>query len=151
MKEIFKKINESKEEIKFKISKIFTKIRNIVNEREDQLLKELDNLYDNSYFKEDLIKKGEKMPNIIKMLLDKGNLIINEWNDDNKLIERTNDCINIEEKIKNIIEINENIKKCNIKKLNLEFLPEIEQSNDLLKNLEKFFMKKIINLNLKFS
>ena len=151
MKEIFKKINESKEEIKFKISKIFTKIRNIVNEREDQLLKELDNLYDNSIFKEDLIKKGEKMPNIIKMLLDKGNLIINEWNDNNKLIERTNDCINFEEKIKNIIEINENIKKCNIKKLNLEFLPEIEQSNDLLKNLEKFFMKKIINLNLKFS
>ena len=36
LKEMYEKINKSKEEIKLKISKIFTKIRNIVNEREDK-------------------------------------------------------------------------------------------------------------------
>ena len=63
LKEIYEKINKSKEEIKLKISKIFTKIRNVVNEREDKLLSEVDNKFDESYFKEDIIKKGEKLPN----------------------------------------------------------------------------------------
>ena len=75
-----------KEEIKSKISKIFTKLRNIINEREDKLLLELDNIYDNSYFKEDLIKKGEKIPNQIKNYLEKGKLLNNELDTDNKLL-----------------------------------------------------------------
>ena len=54
LKEIYEKTNETKEEIKLKISNIFTKIRTMINEREDQLLNELDNIFDNSYFKEDL-------------------------------------------------------------------------------------------------
>ena len=62
---MYEKINKSKEEIKLKISKIFTKIRNIVNKREDKLLLELDNKYDEIYFKEDIIKKGEKLQNQI--------------------------------------------------------------------------------------
>ena len=103
LKEIYEKINESKEEIKLKISNIFTKIRTILNEREDQLLKELDNLYDNSYFKEDLIKTGEKIPNQIIYLMEKGKLLNNEWNDNNKLIETINNCIIIENNIKRII------------------------------------------------
>ena len=65
LKEIYEKINETKEEIKLKISTLFTKIRNIINEREDQLFKELDDIYEKSYFKEDLIIKGEKIPNQI--------------------------------------------------------------------------------------
>ena len=101
LKEIYEKINKSKEEIKLKISKIFTKIRNIVNEREDKLLLELDNKFDEIYFKEDIIKKGEKLPNQIKLYLDKGKILENEWNDnDNKLINRINDCLNIENNIK---------------------------------------------------
>ena len=55
LKEIYEKINKSKEEIKLKISKIFTKIRNVVNEREDKLLSEVDNKFDESYFKEDIL------------------------------------------------------------------------------------------------
>ena len=52
LKEIFKEINKCKD--------IFTKIRNMINEREDQLLIELDNIYDNTFFKEDIIKKEKK-------------------------------------------------------------------------------------------
>ena len=37
LKEIFEKINEDKEKIKMNISKIFTKIREALNEREDKL------------------------------------------------------------------------------------------------------------------
>ena len=138
LKEIYEKINESKEEIKLKIAKIFTKIRSIINEREDQLLKELDNLYDNSYFKEDLIKTGEKIPNQIIYLMEKGKLLNNEWNDNNKLIETINNCIIIENNIKRIIEINENIKKCNSKKLIIKFIPENEEAIELLENIQNF-------------
>ena len=42
LKDIYEKINKSKEEIKIKISNIFTKIRTMINEREDHLLEELE-------------------------------------------------------------------------------------------------------------
>ena len=38
LKILFNKINENKETLKLKINKIFTKIRNILNEREDEIL-----------------------------------------------------------------------------------------------------------------
>ena len=48
-----------KENVKLKISKIFTKLRNIVNEREEYLLTQIDKIFEKSFFKEDLIRKGE--------------------------------------------------------------------------------------------
>ena len=138
LKEIYEKINENKEEIKLKISNIFTKIRNIINEREDQLLKELDNLYDNSYFKEDIIKNGEKIPKQIKIYLEKGKLLNKEWKDDSKLIERINDCINIEKNIQNIFEINESIKTYNSKKISFIFSVEETKYKELENHIKKF-------------
>ena len=55
LKQIFQKINEDKEKLKLDISKIFTKIRNTLNEREDELLLEIDNKYNNLFFTEKLI------------------------------------------------------------------------------------------------
>ena len=69
--------------MKKKISKIFTKIREAINEREDKLLIEIDNIYENSFFKEELIKKGEKMPNEIKNNLEIGKILNQEVDDDN--------------------------------------------------------------------
>ena len=37
------------------IQNIFTKIRNALNEREIQLLLEIDNIYNNKYFNENII------------------------------------------------------------------------------------------------
>ena len=54
IKIIFEKLNENKESVKLKIQKIFTKIRNAINEREDKLLLEVDNKFGN-LVKEDLI------------------------------------------------------------------------------------------------
>ena len=97
--------------MKLNIQKTFTKIRNTLNEREDELLFEVDNIYSKEFGKEDLIKNCEKLPNKIKSLLEKGKLIYNDWNDDNKLYSIINDCINIENNIKEINIINENVKK----------------------------------------
>ena len=47
LKEIFRKICENKESLKLKIQKIFTKLRNSLNEREDELLLEVDKQIDN--------------------------------------------------------------------------------------------------------
>ena len=66
LKIINEEINKNKEELKLKIQTIFTKIRNVLNEKEDKLLLDIDNEYDNIYFKEDIIKESEKLPNKIK-------------------------------------------------------------------------------------
>jgi len=124
LKNIYKNISENKESIKLKISKIFTYIRNNINEREDELLSEVENIYDKTYFKEDLIRKGEKIPSKIKIFKEKGEIIKKDWDDNNKLNNIINDCINIENNIKYIKEINDNIIKCKSEKVNIKFLPE---------------------------
>ena len=151
MKEIYEEIIKSKEEIKSKISKIFTKLRDLLNEREDQLLLELNNMYNNLYFKEDLIKKGEEISKQINSFLEKGKILNNEWENNNKLISNINDCINIENNIKNIIEINGNIDKCNSQKINIKFKPENQENTELEKNIKIFgqFIKEEIEENEK--
>ena len=108
LKKIFQNIEKDKEDLKLEIQNIFTKIRTTLNDREDELLLEVDNLFSTKYFNEDIIKKGEKLPKQIKISLEKGKLIDKEW-DNNNLYSYINDCINIENSIKNINIINESI------------------------------------------
>ena len=72
LKKIFENIEKNKENLKLEIQNIFTKIRNILNNREDELLLEVDNLFNSNYIGEDIIKKGEKLPKQIKLSLEKG-------------------------------------------------------------------------------
>ena len=95
LKKIFEKINLDKEEIKLTIQKVFSQLRNKINEREDELLSHVDKKFNKLYFKEELIKDSEILPTKIKTFLEKCRNINNEWNDD-KLISLVNDCINIE-------------------------------------------------------
>ena len=154
LKDIYDKINKSKEELKLKISNTFTKLRNILNEREDKLLLELDEIYNDEYFKEDIIKKGDKLTKQIKINLEKGKILDKDWDDNNdKLIDRINDCLNIENNIQNIIEINKNIKKCNSKKTNIKFITEDEKNNiliDKIKNFGEFINEDSNAFNFKF-
>ena len=53
------KVNENKEGLKRQIQKIFTKIRNILNEREDELLLEVDKKFENIFYNENIIQKYE--------------------------------------------------------------------------------------------
>ena len=112
LKDIFDKIYENKESIKSKTQNIFTKIRNILNEREDELLLEIDKICDNLFYKEESVKKSEKLPNYINKCLEKSKIIINEWDEKNKLNSLINDCINLENCIEEVNNIKETIKKC---------------------------------------
>ena len=57
LKEIYEQINKNKDDLKLKIQGIFTKLRSILNEKEDKLLLDIDENYNNIYIKNDLIKK----------------------------------------------------------------------------------------------
>ena len=123
LEDIENKFNENMKELKEFFEKIdkVTKIRNALNDREMQLLLEIDNIYNNKYFDENIIKNGEKLPKQIKLSLEKGKLIDKEW-DNNNLYSYINDAIKIENHINNINKINENINKCNKNnKIKIEF------------------------------
>ena len=138
LKIIFEKVSQNKELLKDKIQKIFSRIRNALNDREDKLLLEVDKQFNNLYFGEELIKESEKIPNRIKLSLDKNEIIEKLWNDNNKLSFAINECINIEKNIKDINEINYNIIKyenhSNALKCNLEE----DEINKILETINKF-------------
>ena len=131
LKKIFEKINENKEQLKLKVQKIFTKIRNSLNNREEELLLEIDNKFNDLYFNEDILKETEKLPNKIQISLKNGKIISNEWNDENKIYSLINDCLNIENNIQEINIINKKIEKYN-------------NSTNLIMN---FYPKEDIELN----
>ena len=137
LKELFQNINEKKEKLKLDIQSIFTKIRSALNKREDELLDKVDYQYV-SYFKEDLIKKSEEIPNKIQESLNKGYTINREWADKTKLSSLVNDCINIENNVLNINQIKEDIEKSNSNQ-NLEIKFNLEE-----KDINKF-LETIIN------
>ena len=138
LKILFEKINENKEELKLKIQKIFTKIRNALNDREDELLLEVDKLFEKLYCNEDIIKESEKLPNKIKISLEKSKIIEKEWNDD-KLNILINECINVEDNIKAINEINENIKKCKENKnKKIQISPQENEINEFSEKIKIF-------------
>jgi len=140
LKMLLENLNKNKEELKLNIQNIFTKIRNILNNREDELLLEVDNQFNKLYCDEEIIKQGESLPNKIKISLEKGKIINKEWNNDNKLSSLINDCINIENNIKDINNINEIIKHINIyKNIKIKFIPEVESDyGDLLESIKRF-------------
>ena len=139
LKELFEKIDERKEELKTKIQNIFTKLRTALNEREDELLLEVDNKYKDLYGNDNIIKESEKLPNKIKILLEKGKISDNEWKDNNKLSSIINNCINIEDNIKNINIINDNIKKCKLSNnINIQFKVGDEHFDNFMKIIKSF-------------
>ena len=138
LKIIFEKINEDKENLKQKIQNIFTKIRNEINNREDTIISDIDKYYDNLFIKEEFIKEGEKLPNIVQKSLKKGKIIEKEWNE-NKLNSLIYECNNIENNIKNINIINEKIKNYKLKKnVKIQF-NHLEKGIDyLIKDIQKY-------------
>ena len=102
IKKIFEENNKNKEKLKTEVQKLFTKLRNIINEREDQIFLEIDKQFDETFFKEELIKESEKLPKKVNTLLQSSKIEDNVWNDKNKLSFLINNCINIENSIKDI-------------------------------------------------
>ena len=114
LKQVFDKMNTAKENLKLKIQKIFTGIRNELNNREDELLIKVDKQYENLFFKHEFIKETEKLPKKLKVYLEKGKQIKEnkDKNNENNINSLINDCINIENIMEEINKINVSIKKC---------------------------------------
>ena len=135
---------KDRDNLKLKVQSIFTMIRNTINDREDEILSEIDNTFKNTYFNEKFIKTKEKLQKQIKLSLEKGKLIDEEkeW-DYNKLNSYINDCINIE---KNINIVNNNNKNINeLKKIKFEFSPKeylLELFLDYIKKFGKIYSAK---------
>ena len=136
LKKIFEKINKNKEELKMKIYQIFTEIRTLLNKREDELLSGIDKLFDEIYFKEELINECEKLPNKIKINIEKAKEINTNKNIKNTLNYKINDCINLENFIKYINNISINIEK-SIESINTKIIFNNNKEKEL---------KEIINL-----
>ena len=77
---------------KIKVQNIFTKIRSSINDREEELLSDIDNIFNENKISEELSNKIEKN-------LEKGKKLNEDWNE-NKLSLLINDCINIENNMK---------------------------------------------------
>ena len=136
LKNIFEKVNENKEELKLKIQNIFTKIRNSLNNREDELLLEIEKQYSDNFGGEDIIKEFEKLPNKVKKSLEKGKRIEKEWNN-NDLSSNINDCINIENNINEINILNETIKKSKLNnKKEIKFSPDDNGINNFIEQIK---------------
>ena len=151
LKTIYEKLNENKEELKLKIQKVFTKIRNTINEREDILLSEVDKQFNDNFISEHIIKENENLPTKIQLSLEKGKNIDKEWNDENKLNSIINDCINIENNIKEITVIKNNIKNINDNKIKIKFYPDEENKMEKFLEIIKFFGKVGSNIWLEES
>ena len=126
--------------MKLKIQKIFTELRNKINGREDQLLLEVDKNYDNMFFEEEFIKQNEKLPNKIKLSLEKCNIAESDWSDKKKLNVLINNCINIENNIKDINIINEKIQKYNLTNIKdeINFIIDENEMENLQKLIKSF-------------
>ena len=146
LKCFFNKINKNKKKLKLKLKKIFTRIRNEVNKREEKLLLDIDKKFDDNFFKEDFIIESEYFPEQIKENLEKGRFIDKEWNK-NTLVDLMNDCINFEKNTEKIKEMNSKMEKNYLIEYKLEFTPENNKINEFLEKIRMFgeIYKKELN------
>jgi len=144
LKKIFNNINNNKDELKTNIQSIFIKIRNQLLSREEELLLEIDKIFNNIYFDESLVKKGEKLANQIEINISQGKITESDWSDDSKLKSNIYACINIENNIKDINEINQKIKRINSLEKEPKFISQ-DEINSYIENIKSFF--KIVWIN----
>ena len=139
LKTIFETTNKKKEKLRDYVQKVFTKIRNALNEREEQLLLQVDKIYNKLFFKEEMIRKSETLPKKIRISLDKGKIEENEWNNKDKLNLLIYNSICIEKNIEEIKMINESIEnaKSNLD-LSVFFVPNEDKINKILETIKKF-------------
>jgi len=112
----------------------------------EKLFIEVDKKFDELFLKEDILKESEKLPNEIKISLEKGKIKEKEENNDD-LSSFINDCLNIENKINKINLLNENMQKCNnFKNIKIIFFPKEEgEINKFIENIKSFGEIRIKN------
>ena len=150
LKQAYKEISDKKEKLKIRIQKFFTKIRNEINKREDQLLLIVEQVYENYFFDKNFSKDIDKIENKLNLSINKGMLVSNEYNNDEiNFISLINDCILIEDCIKEINYLKENYEKyeknetlaidLKLKEEEINFLNNIKNLGNIYTN--NFFFK----------
>jgi hypothetical protein len=138
LKNFMENINENKEKLKIKVQEVFTKIRNEINKREDELLVEIDKHFQKLFMDDNFLKQSEKLPKKINDSLEKGKIIEKEWNINN-LPSLINDCLNIENNIRDINILDENIKKIKENQnITMDFCLEDEEIKNILNIIKSF-------------
>ena len=95
LQKIFDNIKNNKETLKINIQKIFSKIRSSLNDREDEILLQIDEKFNELFFNENLINESKQLSKTVKINLEKGESINNEWDENDKLNSLIHDCIMI--------------------------------------------------------
>ena len=150
LKQAYKEISDKKEKLKIRIQKFFTKIRNEINKREDQLLLIVEQVYENYFFNKNFSKDIDKIENKLNLSINKEMLVSNEYNNDEiNFISLINDCILIEDCIKEINYLKENYEKyeknetlaidLKLKEEEINFLNNIKNLGNIYAN--NFFFK----------
>ena len=105
---------------------MFTKIRNEINKREDQLLIKVEKVYEKYFFNKNLNKYIDKVTNQINLSINRGRILLDESNNNEttNLINLINECVAIENNINDIEILKNNYKKYEqnkSKKIDLKF------------------------------
>ena len=150
LEELYKTIQENKEQLKINVQKIFCEIKVAIDKRQDEILLDIENKFKESYFDEDLIIKGKKLPKKIKNTLEKGKSIEEKWNNSkDQLCFAINNSLSIEKDNDIINEIYEKINKC--KELNIEifFNPKEDEISNFIDSFNEFGSIEINNFGKK--
>ena len=126
----------------------------MLKKRKNELLNELENLYEKFIFSEEFIKKCKKLPSKIEYYFEKGQKLMEKWEEyenKGKLNLLINDCINIEKNIEKYQKIDEKIKLSNAN-INFQFCIEendfqilsekIKNLGNIIYNDYKYIFKK---------
>ena len=109
LKKIYEKTTKDKDEIIIKINHIFSKIRSTLNNREEEILREVNKLYDNMLCDKKIIEECENIPEKIKLLLASRKRI-DSYINNNNLVSFINECSNFEKNVKEITKEHKKIK-----------------------------------------
>ena len=110
LKKIFEKTIKYKDELNIKITHTFAKIRSTLNNREEEILREVNKLFDNMLSDKKIIDECDNIPEKIKSSMESREKIESDVNSSN-LISFINECSNIENNMKEISKIDKIIKK----------------------------------------
>ncbi len=136
-KVLIEQINKNKEELILEIQKVFTKIRTALNEREDELLSKVKEIYESSFFDEEIVKESEKLPIKVKQSLESIKDIKEIKDKENEISSEINYYIEFENNLNKINEMNKSIIKCNSNKSKIIF----DYNKNELENIIKKFGK----------
>ncbi len=134
---LYKNLKKNKDNLKQKVQKIFNKIRDGLNEREKQLISEIDKKFNKLFVEEEIIKESENLCEKIKNSIEKEKIIGNQWDEEDKLSLLIYESINIENVIEYSSNINENLKKCYENK-NIKLNFSYEELNNILDKIKIF-------------